>query len=246
MLTIEIDGRTAIPVRALPFVTEGSFAPEDLVGLFYDPESHCDAEFREPVCAYRVAPDGSIAMLSPSKWKRARERLLALGPGSPDSHAHIECLLPGAFVWLDEFKAFYDFLIGKQLDAEAMGRRPAPAGEFGWDEAQSAAEADAKLVWEGFGIDHRANEQGSGAATPAQEQPFARPKARATSAQSRRKSYHDPEWQSEVDRLMQEAADRGDPTPTHTALADKVARKFRANVATVLRRTNGPRRKERT
>ena len=60
MLTFKILGRTAIPVRAIPFITGSTFNARDVSRLFFDPESYAGAEFSPRTKAFRVDAAGKI------------------------------------------------------------------------------------------------------------------------------------------------------------------------------------------
>src|ERR1019366_7632998 len=75
MLTCTIDRKKAIPVRALPFVTEGTFDAEGFTRLFYDPETHADPEFSRPPLYSRVSAYESASILPPTKGKHVWAKL---------------------------------------------------------------------------------------------------------------------------------------------------------------------------
>jgi hypothetical protein len=150
MLTCTIEAVTAIPVRALPFVTGGTFLPADLAELFYDPEAHADAKCSPP-SSYWVS-DGTMKDASSASWKLVRLRLQSRPTGATDPLADLGILPAGVFVRRDEFKAFYNCLTPMSADAGTMGFRAPPAGEWGWDENAPVSPEQRALIWEGFDL----------------------------------------------------------------------------------------------
>jgi hypothetical protein len=153
MLIFEINGRSAIPVRAIPFVTGGSFDAQQIIDLFYDPESHDvgpwaaspDATFAAPR-AFRVDAQGTITPVAATSWSLPRERSPYRSKAAPDSPEELALLPPAVFVWRDEFKPFYE-----SFAWDAAGVRTPPAGAFGWDEEAMLTKSQEDLVWEAFG-----------------------------------------------------------------------------------------------
>jgi hypothetical protein len=153
MLTFEINGRTAIPVRAIPIITGGSFDAYRIIDLFYDPESWADSS-ETVLCAsapsnpraFRINVAGTVLRVTATLWSLPRKKSWYQSVGAPDSPEQLNLLPPAVFVWLDEFKSFYTSLA---LDADRV--RTPPAGAYGWDEAVALNESQEALVWEGFG-----------------------------------------------------------------------------------------------
>lgn len=237
LLLIEIEGRSAIPVRALPFVTQGTLSISSLVELFYDPESNVNCEGYAPVSSYCLGVDGVVKQLAPGKWNRPKQMLASLDAGTPNSIARLEILLPGAFVWRDEFRFYYDGLSRGQAEAEARGFRPAPAGEFGWADDEDCSPAEAAIIFEGLaasGDDVSARQFGLGrAATNANDEP-------TTPSDSSRKynRFHcDYNLQDLLEAEQRRIGARILPKKT---LAKAVAVKVGLSEATVIRRTRKP------
>ena len=147
-LTVEITERRAIPVRALPFVTQGTLAPVDLVQLFYDPESFVGSDGEGPVQAYSISGT-SVEICTAGSWNIPRQRLAAL-QGTAQHDAGLVFIPASTFVWHDEFFAYYVSLAGMQADKEARGSQPAPFGELGWDENEWCPDDIRKLIFTGF------------------------------------------------------------------------------------------------
>ncbi len=152
MLTTKIDGRDAIPVRAVPFATGGCFDAHQLIDLFYDPEAWADGPeiagdepMRAPPTASRVGADGTFAAVPARSWSLLRERARHCGGGAPDSPVQLRLLPAAVFVWLDEIKYLYT-----EFARVAETVRPVPAGAFGWDPNALLSKEEAVIVWEGF------------------------------------------------------------------------------------------------
>jgi hypothetical protein len=234
MLTCEIDGRVAIPVRALPFVTEGTFDPAELAYLFYDPESHADAEFPAPPSAFQVARNGNTSRVAATRWKRPRDKLHSLAARPTDSSERIEGLLPGVFVWRDEFKTFYDFLIRKAAHSDAKGFRPSPAGEWGWDEDAPLTAAEHSLVWEGFDTGRGATADGDGATSP-RSQAISPNEAAALLKTKRTAKGVDPELNAHARKVAEEMRRETGLWPSRNAVAAQLRKELGIPVGTILR-----------
>ena len=115
-LTFSIDGREALPVRAIPYVTGWDrFTPVALVRyLAQDPERF--TEWDKPLTAY-VWRDGVPVAVAPSHWDRVLRILKSFeaqaGPVMDPSgdeawleHA-AEKIPAGIFLWRDEFTDVY-------------------------------------------------------------------------------------------------------------------------------------------
>lgn len=149
MLTCTILKQVAIPLRALPFITQGMFEPSEIVELFYDPETHAEVGVDPPQCHHYVNATGSVATVHAGTWKALRKRVAALA--ATDHTLQLLAILPaGMFVWYADFKRYYEYLITMTADAEARGARTAPAGEWGWDESVTLLPAEREVVWQGF------------------------------------------------------------------------------------------------
>jgi hypothetical protein len=141
-----IQGRTAIPVRAIPIATGGCFDAHDIIDLFYDPETWaCGPELRPIPEAFRIDAKGSITCVLATFWSLYRRRAIHQGNAAPDSLGQLSLLPPGVFVWEDQFRTFYS---GIAMDAEAV--RDSPAGAYPWNGVALLGEEQVSLIWEGF------------------------------------------------------------------------------------------------
>lgn len=117
LLTVSIQGREALPVRAIPYVTGWQFSP-DLVAQEFARTIGAPFAALQSVTTYHLQESTPVAVL-PKEWDRVVATLAALEVRLRDLHpddavGYAEWLerstdkLPaGAFVWLDEFKAEY-------------------------------------------------------------------------------------------------------------------------------------------
>ena len=112
-LSVLIDGREALPVRAIPFVTDWSLPPHELVDRLARDAQYSPKLLRN-ICAYRLA-DGMETPVPLAEWRNLRDSLQTM---SEEIGANFErpararqewenrslaLLPPGAFFWLDEF-----------------------------------------------------------------------------------------------------------------------------------------------
>lgn len=114
---ITINGREAVPVRAIPFITGWrTFSPDAVaMGL----AQRCDWGRLGGLTAYHVAEDGSTHEVLPKEWDGVASELAALSKrlkkDDPDAavsypewrEKSISCLPSHCFVWLDEFERVY-------------------------------------------------------------------------------------------------------------------------------------------
>jgi hypothetical protein len=114
---VTINGRQAIPVRAIPFVTDWSVTPHMLVTvysgahheLFAIPENHF---------VYRQSPDGSYLRVRAAEWDMALACIASI-QGKSDAAIYQDEIryLPGnAFVWRDELEHIVAFHFDPEFD----------------------------------------------------------------------------------------------------------------------------------
>ena len=116
-VTIEINGRQALPVRAIPLLTDWrGLSPDQLAQILAGDSDHWPSF--DGLTAYRLHPDGSTEPISPRWWAswvvgkleatsntiKAKQTSRATGRQQwrGDSLAQLPA---GVFVWLDEFEA---------------------------------------------------------------------------------------------------------------------------------------------
>jgi hypothetical protein len=130
-LTFELEQRIAIPVRALPLITGGNFDTYQIIDLFYDPEPWADGpEIRSLPEARMYRPESKELHddVPAARWGLLKEKSRHLHKGPPDAADQLGLLPGGVFVWLDEFKPFYDSVT--EPDEMVSRCRPAPWAGF--------------------------------------------------------------------------------------------------------------------
>ena len=113
---IEIKGREAIPVRAIPYITGWVISP-DVVAFSLAQSS--DFSKLGKLMAHHISPDGSIGDMLPKEWDGIEDMLEALSceltEKNPDNKITrpewLRCSIPllpsHCFVWRDEFEKEY-------------------------------------------------------------------------------------------------------------------------------------------
>lgn len=115
-LVVDVNGRDAIPVRALCFADDLKRLSPDLVAQAAAGEDHYEGTWRLPT--YHLS-EGSVIELKASQWAYCCRRLKAISSrlkstwGDADSwdlwRSEATPVLPaGVFVWLDEFREWYE------------------------------------------------------------------------------------------------------------------------------------------
>jgi hypothetical protein len=117
--TVVIDGREAVPVRAIPFVTGWRLSP-DMIAKDLAKEGH-RRRFKETLQAFQYDPENRHPLTLPDEWDQILVRLNALNVmldrsngGERDEITYARwrdespgCLPRGCFVWRDEFETTY-------------------------------------------------------------------------------------------------------------------------------------------
>lgn len=111
---ISINGRPAVPVRAILYITGGWIRPTEVAASFA--MNGVFPHFLENLTAHHISPDGSIHTMLPKEWDRV-ERELASSTAHVKASERFEAasdsmsaeqankLLPShCFVWQDEFE----------------------------------------------------------------------------------------------------------------------------------------------
>src|SRR3989338_5151051 len=116
---VVIDGREAIPVRAIPFITGWKMAPDMVASALARTDL---AQRLEKVPAYHLLPDGSFAPMLPKEWDGIQADLQILSDklkakdqidneSYPDwRRLSVPLLPPGVFVWKDEFEKSFAYV----------------------------------------------------------------------------------------------------------------------------------------
>jgi hypothetical protein len=115
-----IDGREAVPVRALPFVTGWSLSP-DMLAMDMAKRSKAFLNRKTNLRAYQYDADGTCAPINPSEWEQIIIELEALAlrvrraTGERDAGTYAtwreespSCLPKACFVWRNEFESVFN------------------------------------------------------------------------------------------------------------------------------------------
>lgn len=172
---VPIDGKEAVPVRAIPFVTGWMMSP-DMVAKALAHTDHWITRLKD-VTAYHITADGEHAPMLPKEWDGIEAELQILSEklkanetidqeNYPQWRRESISLLPsGCFVWKDEFEEAFSRSYSPQkliLMDERLGDR-----ELNFSPRIPAELMD--IVMEGFvpkAIDENLNDQGIDDAKP--------------------------------------------------------------------------------
>lgn len=126
-VTLDIDGRKALPLRAIPYVTSWRTSPDEIVDALAAPKTtkighHLEIRNRHnELFAYQMDTQRNFVQIPPSQWEswittyrsltaqlRADERSGAANENYANWRLKAVLELPdNVFVWLDEFQAWY-------------------------------------------------------------------------------------------------------------------------------------------
>lgn len=118
-IEVVIDGREAIPVRVIPFITGWKMSPDMVASALARTDL---AQRLEKVPAYHLQPDGSFAPMLPKEWDGIQADLQILSDklkskDQIDNESYPEwrrlsvpLLPPGVFVWKDEFEKSFAYV----------------------------------------------------------------------------------------------------------------------------------------
>lgn len=113
-VVITVEGREAIPVRAIPFVTGWMVSPDVVAESFARTDKWVTS--LNDLVSFSISPDGSISPMLPKEWDGIEADLELLsdilkaqetipGSGYPEWRRHSIPLLPShTFVWRDQFE----------------------------------------------------------------------------------------------------------------------------------------------
>lgn len=132
-LEVVIDGREAIPIRAIPFVTGGKITPDLVASIF----AHTDQwESRlKGVAPYHLSGDAKYSPMLPKEWdgieldfKLLLKRFKAAQKIDQEHHSirerdSISMLPPASFVWKDDFEKAFQNAYSTQ-NYEILNERP--------------------------------------------------------------------------------------------------------------------------
>lgn len=128
-VTLDIDGRKALPLRAIPYVTSWNEAPDSIVSVLAAPKTIKPGQNLEirnkhnELFAYQMDAQGNFAQVPSSQWEnwivtfasltkklRANEREAAENENHASWRINAVLKLPdNVFVWLDEFQPWYSY-----------------------------------------------------------------------------------------------------------------------------------------
>ncbi len=123
MLTVLIDGRYAIPIRAIPYCSHGFLSASDVaaflahpnsIGGEFDPQT-CDnpdhplTRYDGPPYPFRIDAFGRIERLHPGIF-HSIPHLVEAATITGQMLDAVAALPPGVFVWQKDVKALFDFL----------------------------------------------------------------------------------------------------------------------------------------
>ena len=121
MLTYDVKGRTALPIRAIPLFSPGFFGPEEVMDMLVDVESYGEAPMLKP---FTVDAFGEVHGVHPMSLVYDRESVKSASCAGGSLSEMLGAMPANVMVWLDDAKAMYEFLdhqIGLQ---EAWSARP--------------------------------------------------------------------------------------------------------------------------
>jgi hypothetical protein len=140
---IKIDGRDALPLRAIPYVTNWQESPDSLVRVLAAPKTK---KFRgknirikhSELFAYRADDEGNYAQINHKQWERsvlaidnlsgnfkANEREGELYGNHDAWRTAAVLILPdNAFIWLDEFQAWYSRTRQPEINSDNLSDAP--------------------------------------------------------------------------------------------------------------------------
>jgi hypothetical protein len=128
-LTVWIDGREAVPVRAIPYVTNWNISPDMLVSAFSG-----ESVFRPAISAVQTfrKNGGVVSQIQNSGWERLRVQIDglahrlqhdAVGRAAWEEES-VKLLPHGIFVWLEDFVSAFS------SDFSPASRIPDDRGDF--------------------------------------------------------------------------------------------------------------------
>lgn len=166
-ITISIDGRDAIPVRAIPLITGWHLSPDVIAHTFARCGDGHDWRLRGISAYMQDSTNGKTLRVEPDTWGPYCIALESLDAqlqegveGKEDWRQQSVSKLPArAFVWSDEFEIAYR----ADLDKEARGLGedwPAQADVFVWPSESYCAMhfSEIEMLTEGFGSSRESSE----------------------------------------------------------------------------------------
>ena len=115
MMQFKIEGRIAIPIRAIPFFSPGFMSPKTVMSMLVDVESFGHAP---GLRAFQVDNYGATRRLHPLELHYARQEV-ELADGAGPLVDALRVMPAGLMVWLSEVKAMYEFLSHEYWEQES-------------------------------------------------------------------------------------------------------------------------------
>lgn len=150
MLTCTIGWRTLIPVRAIPYLTGGTFDARDVATLFFHPDKFAGDGFSPRTRAFRAGANGSLVAVASGEWGLAYHYLTSKGYRPQLELKHVRRLPAGVLVWRTPLKILYQFLARQDASADVRGLGDHPGGAFAWIEDFPLTAEQHAVVWEGI------------------------------------------------------------------------------------------------
>lgn len=145
MLTYNVRGRAAIPIRAIPLFSPGFFGPVAVMNMLVDVESYGEAPMLRP---FTVDTFGGIHGVHPLELFHDRESVKSVSSTGCLSQM-LGAMPADVMVWLADAKAMYDFLDHQIYLQEARSARP--EGMRIWFPQPAASESLREIVLAGKG-----------------------------------------------------------------------------------------------
>lgn len=160
---VTIEGKEAIPVRAIPLLTDWEILSPDVCARIFSGDD--TLEYFEGMSAHRLNPDGGYQVMEQREWanwiarklRACRERIKAAQASHESGYQQWRqeslALLPaGAFVWREAFEAAHALEYGPNSMRARFNRdtfNPA-ACELNYDPKHGPCENWRELVMDGF------------------------------------------------------------------------------------------------
>lgn len=120
MLTYTVQGRIALPIRAIPLHCPRLFSPAEVMNMLVDVESYGEAPGLHP---FKVNKFDQIQRLHPLELSYDRDAVVSAASTS-NLDSMLDAMPADVMVWLDDAKAMYDHMDKEIFLAEARSARP--------------------------------------------------------------------------------------------------------------------------
>lgn len=120
MLTYNVQGRIAIPIRAIPVISPGFFGPAVVMKMMVDVESYGEAP---ALHAFRVDKSGQTHSVHPLDMTYECDAVVRAA-STADLKMMLSAMPADVMVWSDDAKAMYDFLDHEVFLQESRSARP--------------------------------------------------------------------------------------------------------------------------